>query len=474
MLTSSLVSCDLFNKIIGQTTTTTSTQQPEPPVSSNPLDNGVAFGKGIKDPAYENAVDNGGLLKLLSSVPEYKDNGEIMYISYMWGPRANDETMKIMADLGITVTQPGSYSEYLAQVPYLEQYNMYATPHIEGENPLQLEGYHPNNISDRIIGFNWKDEPYYDYILNTLSENVQTHKENYDGKIFYSNLNPCWDGNENQPGPDGEMYGGLDYTGYVATYADYILPELNEKYRFMSIDIYPLLENGLTIRNDWLYTYENLAEYTKAYGGILHFYLCSTHHYGYRYLNDANLRFMVNVAMAYGGTAMSYFQYASSYKNASWGTALTDDSGLEIYDAYYSAQKINKECLAWDHIFMNFKWDELMCLTGTTISHNSSQYSRLKFNVDEIDIVENVTSSMDALISRFTGVNNEIGLMVTNFTDPDVVTSNNEIVMQLKEANKAIIYINGVREVVDLDNHTLKLSLKPGEAAFVIPLEIAE
>ena len=64
--------------------------------------------------------------------------------------------------------------------------------------------------------------------------------------------------------------------------------------------------------------------------------------------------------------------------------------------------------------------------------------------------------------------------MVTNFTDPDVVTSNNEIVMQLKEANKAIIYINGVREVVDLDNQTLKLSLKPGEAAFVIPLEIAE
>ena len=104
MLTSSLVSCDLFNKIIGQTTTTTSTQQHEPPVSSNPLDKDVPIWKGIKDPAYENAVDNGGLLKLLSSVPEYKDNGEIMYISYMWGPRANDETMKIMADLGITVT----------------------------------------------------------------------------------------------------------------------------------------------------------------------------------------------------------------------------------------------------------------------------------------------------------------------------------------------------------------------------------
>ena len=315
------------------------------------------------------------------------------------------------------------------------------------------------------------DEPYYEHIGGRLLDATVLHNKNYADRIYYSNLNPCWDGNENST-DNGNMYGGLDYNGYVAHYADTIMSQL-EKYRFISVDVYPLIQNGLTMRDDWLYTYENLAVYANAYDAVFHFYLCSTIHNGYRELNEKNLRYMVNVAMTYGGSAMSYFQWASEYKNSNWGTALTSNGGLTIHDSYYHAQKINAECLSWDHIFMNFKWQETMCLYGEKVSSHTNQYNRLQFSSEGIDIIENISTSLDTIVGRFTGVNNEIGVMITNFSDPDVIPANDEVSVKFKEANKAIVYVDGVRNVVDLNNGILDISIAPGSAAFVIPLEMA-
>lgn len=73
------------------------------------------------------------------------------------------------------------------------------------------------------------------------------------------------------------------------------------------------------------------------------------------------------------------------------------------------------------------------------------------------------------MVGRFTGKNGEIGLMVTNFSDPkDGLTDN--VQLRLKEANTAILYVNGQQSVTALDNGKLNLSLAAGEAAFIIPI----
>ena len=445
-----------------------------PVVSNNPLDNGVVFGMRKADPAYANAQNNGGLLKKLSSVPEYKDNGETMFISYMWGPSGTgdilDQAIKIVDECNITVLHPIGENDYVKTLPLQDKYGLYSILDLNGEDPAKYDSLKPENISNRVLGFNWMDEPYYEHIGGRLLDATAVHNQNYADRIFYSNLNPCWGGNENSTA-NGDMYGGLDYNGYVAHYADTVMSQL-DSHKFISVDVYPLIQSGLTMRDDWLYTYENLAVYANAYDAVFHFYLCSTIHNGYRELNEKNLRYMVNVAMTYGGSAMSYFQWTSDYKNSNWGTALTSNGGLTIHDSYYHAQKINAECLSWDHIFMNFKWQETMCLYGDKVSSHTNQYNRLQFKVDEIDIIENISASLDTIVGRFTGANDEVGVMITNFADPDVITSNDEVSVKFKEANKAIVYVDGVKTVCDLNNGVLNIDIAPGSAAFVIPLEV--
>ena len=441
-----------------------------PVVSDNPLDNGVVFGMRKADPAYANAQNNGGLLKKLSSVPEYKDNGETMFISYMWGPsgggEALDQAIKIVDDCNITVLHPMGESGHVSTLPLLEKYGLYSILDMNGEDPAKFESLKPENISNRVLGFNWMDEPSYDQISDRLLDATVMHNQNYANKIYYSNL---------LPGSSTELdsrFGGHDYTGYVGHYADTIMSQM-EKYRFISVDFYPLIHNDNTMRDDWLYAYENLAVYANAYDAVFHFYLCSTIHYGYRVLNERNLRYLVNVAMTYGGSAMSYFQWNSDYQNSNWGTALTSNNGLTINDTYYHAQKINAECLSWDHIFMNFKWQETMCVYGNKIGLHTNQFNSLQLKVDQIDIIKSISTSLDTIVGRFTGANDEVGVMITNFSDPDVITANDEVTVKFKEANKAIVYVDGVRSVCDLNNGVLDIDIAPGSAAFVIPLEIA-
>ena len=114
-----------------------------------------------------------------------------------------------------------------------------------------------------------------------------------------------------------------------------------------------------------------------------------------------------------------------------------------------------------------------MCLEGEEGTANTL-YSKLQFNVDSIDIIESVTASEDTLIGRFTGkTSDEIGLMITNFTDP-AENKTDFVDLKLLEANKAIVYVRGVPQVVDVVNGTLSLEILAGDAAFVIPVEIKE
>ena len=109
-----------------------------------------------------------------------------------------------------------------------------------------------------------------------------------------------------------------------------------------------------------------------------------------------------------------------------------------------------------------------MCIEGTNGGTNAL-YRELCFNAESIDIIDAIKASEDTLAGRFTGKNGEIGLMVTNFSDPkDGLTDNVEL--RLKEANTAIVYVNGRRSVKTLSDGKLNLSLAAGEAAFIIPI----
>lgn len=408
-----------------------------------------------------------GLLWELTELPEYTDSGERMVISFMNEARPDgkdlEKSFQVLQQSGITTYAPWGY--WYGNEPILERYNLMYLPHTEEKTPQEVSQYlMPDVISDNVIGFYYRDEPTYNQIT-AYTEDARNHQENYSDKLFLVNLLPDWEPDRGE----GGRFGG-EYIDYVAHYCDIVFSQITEN-RILSVDCYPLNENG-TIKPEWLTCYETIAEFAREYDADFHFYVANTEHWGYRKLNMDNLRYMVNVAMTYGGDALSYFTYVT-YEDklaSGWGNGLVEVDGVTPSETYALAQQMNKELLSWDHVFLNFKWEATMTLEGTNGGENSL-YADLQFNADKIDIIESAVCSEDTLIGRFTGKNDEIGLMVTNFSDPkDGKTDTVEL--QLKEANKAIVYVNGESTVMDVINGKLNLVLAAGEAAFVIPVEL--
>lgn len=413
-----------------------------------------------------NPTDNNGLLEEVTELPEYTDNGERMLISFMNEARPDgkdlEKSFEVLQESGITTYAPWGYD--YGKESILERYDLMYLPHTEEKTPQEVSQYlMPDNISDNVIGYYYKDEPTYTQITG-YAEDAKNHQENYADKLFLVNLLPDWESDRGE----GGRFGG-EYIDYVAHYCDVVFGEITEN-RLLSVDCYPLNSDG-TIKSEWLTCYETIAEFAKEYGADFHFYVANTQHWGYRKLDLDNLRYMVNVAMTYGGNGLSYFTYVTYEDKLAegWGDGLVKVDGITPSETYAIAQQVNSELLSWDHVFLNFKWEDTMTLEGTNGGENYL-YSDLQFNTDKIDIIEKIVSSEDTLIGRFTGTNDEIGLMVTNFSDPkDKKTDTVELT--LKEANKAIVYVNGTPVIRNVQDGKLTLSLPAGTAAFVIPVK---
>ena len=460
-----------FSMVACSTPTDVTSTESESEDSSNVVQyESFIRGSGLRDNAYSTAVANGGVLKQLSTLPEYQDNGDRMFIYTFQEPRpqykALDEACKNIADCNFNSCMTWGYkAEY---TPLLEKYGVAVMPYIDGANPQTLSGdLSPENISDNIKGFYYKDEPSFEEMYTIVKPCAVNHATYYNDKLFFVNLNPYWEGNETN---ENSFHKGYTYDEYVAEFCGQAFGYI-ERNRILSVDFYPLMQDG-TQRNVWLYTYETLAKYAQECDATFHFYVMATEHYGYRRLDMSNLRYMVNVGLTYGASAMSYFTYLSYEDQTAFEHGLVSPDGLTKYDSYYMAQTMNAECLAWDHIFMNFKWQSTMFVEGKDEKNLNQQFLKAQVNVESIEIINSVTATRDTIVGEFLGSNDEVGLMVTNFCDP-VGKVTDKVTLNLKEANKAILYYRGERSVVDIQNGILELSITPGDAIFVIPLEVA-
>lgn len=406
------------------------------------------------------------LLKECTSLPAYEDHGERMMISFMNEPRPAasdlDKSFDVMADAGITTYMPWIYKKEYESV--CRKYGLTYIPHTEEKTPQEVSPYlKPDVVSDIVTGFYFRDEPTYEKITGYASA-AQNHQAYYSDKYFLVNLLPDWIKDRG----DGGRFGG-NYADYVGHYCDVVFSKITEN-RVLSVDCYPLNADG-TMKSEWLTCYETVAEYAKRYNADFHFYVANTRHWGYRAMDLTNLRYMVNVAMTYGGNALSYFTYVTygDYLRQGWDEGIVkNEDGITPTPVFGIVRQMNSELLSWDHVFLNFDWETTMCIEGTNGGTNAL-YRELCFNAESIDIIDAIKASEDTLAGRFTGKNGEIGLMVTNFSDPkDGLTDNVEL--RLKEANTAIVYVNGRRSVKTLSDGKLNLSLAAGEAAFIIPI----
>lgn len=314
-----------------------------------------------------------------------------------------------------------------------------------------------------VTAINYWDEPYFSNI-ERIGELAEEHIAKYGTKIdVFANL---------YPNSATSTFEGHTYTEYVAEYVDKVLSKLEEGHRYLSADIYPLDDrNGQSaLRSNWLNCIETIVTQAQRVNATPHFFLQATEHYTYRAVTEEDIRWQFYVYMAYGVKAFTYFTYRNSVLDDFSNSCVDAEKSCKTYPQYYMAQTVNREILAFDHVYLNFDWKGTMPVLG---SENTGGYN-LNFDglvnpLQKVDTLRNVTATQDALIGQFKDTAGNDGLIVVNFTDP-AYGLRNKIKFTFENASKLRVYRKGVAADYQVVDNTFEIELGVGEGVFMIPI----
>lgn len=309
-------------------------------------------------------------------------------------------------------------------------------------------------------------------------------QQNGTEKLFYNNLHPCY---------ASSSVIGNDYGVYLNTYIDTVLSKVNGK-KLLSVDFYPLQRTTEkkfswsdwkyvyntynSIHTDYLYNLEATAQ--AALGKDVDVsYFVQTHGHGTtdtvkRDLTSvADMRFQYNTAMAYGVKSFAAFTYPSQS-----GTEFENYQGLvkntynsstgwttEKTPVYGYVKQANEELKAWDEVYLSFDYVGTKALLGSSSTSNAC-FKKLTQNKETITGLTSVTATQDTLIGEF-DKDGVTAYMISNFTEPSDQLSDT-VELELTEATRVQVYINGVKETKIVPKGKLTITLGAGEAAFVV------
>jgi hypothetical protein len=286
------------------------------------------------------------------------------------------------------------------------------------------------------------------------------YAEHLPNKDFYVNLFPTYAGLAAR--------GDRDYEDYVAEYIEIVEPD------FVSYDHYPfmLFYEESVMTDDYLLNMEIIANQAKDAGLPFWLFLQSL---GYtnvsgtqrRNVTEADLRFQIGVSMAYGTRGIQHFTYWTpedgSIESFSDAFITRDGEKTPTYDA---GKKVNHEVLAFDHVYLDFIWEDVMTYSTTPSFPNVN--FRMINSLSSHDRIKSYSGSEDLLIGTFTGKDGEDGFMVVNYTDPAFELVN-DVKIDFNDASHVLAYIDGEERIIELKRGKLELTLDSGSYAFMIP-----
>ena len=172
-------------------------------------------------------------------------------------------------------------------------------------------------------------------------------------------------------------------------------------------------------------------------------------------------------ALAYGMKNITYFTYWQH-----WGAiqedeihynSLIDAEGAVNEPVYNAVKAANEEIRKFDQVYMDFAWQGTMKATGRDsdgLLAQMPEYLNARIN--------SFTATEDTIMGCLKDSKGYDGFMLVNATDPeDKYTSKVSIIF--KDAQKAIVYVAGEVQEVELTNGAYTAELAPGAGVFVIP-----
>lgn len=320
-----------------------------------------------------------------------------------------------------------------------------------------------------VSAINIWDEPWLKN-FDRVAELVDEHIAKYGDKLdFFVN---------HFPNTAEGAFGGLSYDEFIGEYVDKILLKAKEGHRYLSADIYPLeLRDGKSfIRENWLSCIETISTHGKRAKALTHFFILSTEHDGdfdlhYRAPNEDDIRWQIFVNFAFGIKGYSFFTYRDSFCKGFSTSCVRKDLSCSPHEMYFQAKRVNAEIAAFSNVYLSFDWLGTMPVIGKNNSEKQNgNFKALRHSLKKVDGLTAVSATEDALIGRFSDKDGNVGLIVTNFTDP-YLKLENEISLTFDNADRVRVFDKGEVKDYSLVDNTFVFTLGCGEGVFMIPMK---
>lgn len=279
-----------------------------------------------------------------------------------------------------------------------------------------------------------------------------------------------------------------NYAAYVQYMQDAVLSVYDNT--VVSATNYPLADPekdyGYTLVDTWLETLgkSQLAAQTVGHD-MWQFIATTAYHSGgggfyHRQPTEADIRWMSYMALAYGAKGIEEFVYKSISGGVEfdaddhgpiWWTNQEDFSTYYRTEMWYAGQAVHQELYKFDHVLLSFDWQGVICHNETNDPNVLPVFRKAVGRLSGHKRIDKIDGTGDLVIGCFQDSNEYDGFLVVNFTE----TANNnqetnEVSITFKYATKALVYIKGEEQLVDLTDGVFTHTLLPGEAFFIIPV----
>lgn len=329
-------------------------------------------------------------------------------------------------------------------------------------------------------GFTFRDEPTYN-----MSKSFKAIKDYIDsikpGLYYYTAMLPIYASDLSVYSADHQDDREAAYKDYINTFADAV--------GTFAYDSYPLfsdpIKNATYVREDWFQNLRLVAENAKekGYDPVITVQSMAegqpdgeyTTVHKYLPTKKSQITYQVYSALAYGFKSVNYYTYWQHWQNTDTFTIYSsmvnypEKNGQEAVktEAYYAVQAANAEIKKFDHVFLNFDWEGTMALTGegktmSNLLRQAGDYQSPR--------IQSATATEETIIGCMKDQDGYDGYMIVNATDPGQDISDT-VTIQFKKATKAMIYVEGEEQTVDLTDGSYTFELGTGDGVFVIPIQ---
>ena len=187
-------------------------------------------------------------------------------------------------------------------------------------------------------------------------------------------------------------------------------------------------------------------------------------------VRKADIGFQVYTALAYGVKSLNYFSYWEHYTQSTneyftSAMVLYGENGevSKTTPTYDYVKEVNDELKKMDHVLLDYEWKGTINV-GSTSGVGSSYTAASNSRIDSI-----ANTSGQAVVGCMKDSEGFDGYMIANTGNPEngAVTTGT---ITFNNATRAIVYVKGEPQNVDLVNGSYTWQIGLGDGVFIIPL----